>query len=133
VLDVNLAPAGAVIPPGTTIVEVDRAPARGFGDRVHVVMADRRSAEAGRAIAAGVGWYQWGDGRGVFVTHDAEGGSIVEAEAMLLDRIYTSLHEVCGVRRVVFDGLEAGCRLASTQIGEEPAAVVVVAAYADEC
>jgi arginine decarboxylase len=131
VLDCDLVRRGPVIPPGATVLEADEtgAPARGFGDRVDVVMAERPSAVVGRAIAAGIGWYQWDDGRGVFVAQSTQADSVVRAEAALLDLIYTSLRDLAETRRVAFDAMRVGCRLASTEVGAEPAAVVVVAAY----
>ncbi|MEA2531535.1 MAG: arginine decarboxylase [Thermomicrobiales bacterium] len=134
VLNYNLIRLSSVIPPGTTVFELDRAcaPQHEHGDRLFVVMAEQRSTKPGRAIAAGIGWYQWQGGRGVFVEHEAEGASTVEVEAEVLDQIYASLGDLCETRRVDFDGLRVGWRLTSAEVGEEPAAVVVLAVYGAE-
>jgi arginine decarboxylase len=127
VLNYNLIRLSSVIPPGTTVFELERAcaPPQEHGDRLYVVMAEQRSAEPRRAIAAGIGWFQWQGGRGVFVEHEAAGASTVEVEATVLDQIYASLRDLCETRRIDFDGLRVGWRLASTEVGEAPAAVVL--------
>jgi len=134
VLNYNLIRLSSVIPPGTTVFELDRACSspHEHGDRLYVVMAEQRSVVPERAIAAGIGWYQWQGGLGVFVEHEVEGASTVEAEAEVLDSIYASLRDLCDTRRVDFDGLRVGWRLASADVGEEPTAVVVLAVYGSE-
>lgn len=137
VLNYNLIRLSSVIPPCCTVVERDRfcSDPRAHGDRLYVVMAEQRSTRPGVAIAAGIGWYQWEDGRGVFVEHELEGGegeSTVEVEAMVLDRIYASLRDLCDTRDVAFDGLSVGWRVASTKVMDDPAAVAVLAVYAGE-
>jgi arginine decarboxylase len=134
VLNYNLIRLSSVIPPGTTVFESDRTCASPceHGDRLYAVMAEQRSDTPGRAIAAGIGWFQWQGGRGVFVEHEAEGVSTVEVEAVVLDRIYASLRDLCETRRIAFDGLAVGWRMASAEVGEEPAAVVVLAVYRAE-
>src|SRR5262245_53159855 len=80
VYDYNLLPLSSVVPPGSEVVLTDRyhtAPEE-YGHRLYVVKADQRSDQPGQGIAAGIGWYQWGDGRGVFVEHEAAGSSEVE-------------------------------------------------------
>jgi arginine decarboxylase len=131
VLNYNLIRLSSVIPPGTTVVELDRAcaPVDEHGDRLYVVMAELRSAAAGRGIAAGIGWFQWGDGRGVFVEHEAEMASTVEAEAAVLDQVHSSLGDLCRARGVRFDGRAVEVRLVSAEVGVEPAAVLVLAVY----
>jgi arginine decarboxylase len=134
VLNYNLIRLSSVIPPETTVFESDRAcsPPHEHGDRLYVVMAEQRADTPGRAIAAGIGWYQWQCGKGVFVEHETEGTSTVEAEAAVLDQIYASLRDLCERRRVGFDPLAVGWRLASAEVGEEPAAVVTLAVYGAE-
>jgi arginine decarboxylase len=127
----NVIRVGPVIPPGSTVFESDRVhlPAHEEGDRLYAMVAERCSAVPGRAIAAGIGWFQWRGGRGVFVGYDAEGDSAVEVEAEVLDRIQASLRDLSERRGVRFEGKEAGCRVATAAVGEEPAAVVVLAIY----
>jgi arginine decarboxylase len=134
VLNYNLIRLSSVIPPNATVVEIDRASTipEEHGDRLYVVMAEQRATTPGKAIAAGVGWIQWDAGRGVFVEHEAEGDegeTTIEVEAVVLDRIYSSLRDLCATRRVVFEGLEVGWRLSSAVVADDPTAVVVIAIY----
>jgi arginine decarboxylase len=137
VLNYNLIRLSSVIPTRSTVVERDRfcSDPESHGDRLYVVMAEQRSTKPGAAIAAGIGWFQWANGRGVFVEHEAEGDdgeSTVDVEAIVLDHIYASLRDLCTTRGVSFDGLAVGWRLASTVVVDDPAAVVVLAVYAGE-
>jgi pyruvoyl-dependent arginine decarboxylase len=127
----NVIRVGPVIPPGSMVFESDRVclPACEEGDRLYSVVAERLSAIPGRAIAAGIGWYQWRGGRGVFAAYDAEGDSTVEVEAEVMDRIHASLRDLSERRGVSFHGKEAGCRIATTEVGEVPAAVAILAIY----
>ena len=77
VLNYNLIPLSSVIPPASTVVPVPRytSPADEHGHRLYVVKAEMRSDQAGTQIGAGIGWYQWGDGRGVFVEHETIGAT----------------------------------------------------------
>lgn len=127
----NVIRVGPVIPPGSTVFESDRVclPVHEEGDRLYSVVAERRSAMPGRAIAAGIGWFQWRGGRGVFAAYDAEGDSAVAVEAEVMDLIQTSLRDLSERRGVPFQGKEAGCRVATAAVGEEPASVVVLAIY----
>ncbi len=131
VANFNVIRVGPVIPPGSTVFESDRVnlPDHEVGDRLYAVVAERRSATPGRAIAAGIGWIQWQDGRGVFARHEAEGDSTVEAEAAVLYQIQASLRDLSERRGVSFQGKEAGCRVATAEVGEEPAVVAVLAIY----
>jgi pyruvoyl-dependent arginine decarboxylase (PvlArgDC) len=127
----NLIGVGSVIPPGSTVFESDRVcrPAHEEGDRLYAAVAERRSTVPGRAIAAGIGWFQWRGGRGVFAAYDAEGDSTVEVEAEVLDGIQASLRDLSERRGVPFQGKEAGCRVATTEVGEKPAVVAVLAIF----
>jgi arginine decarboxylase len=130
----NVIRVGPVVPPGSTVFESDRvcSPAHEEGDRLYAVVAERRSETPGRAIAAGIGWFQWRGGRGVFAGYDAEGDSAVEVEAQVLDQIQASLRDLSERRGVPFEGKEAGYRVATAEVGEEPAAVAVLAIYLSE-
>src|SRR6476620_11161811 len=77
VLNYNLIPLSSVIPPASTVVPLARyfANPDEHGHRLYVVKAEMRSEEVGTQIGAGIGWYQWGDDRGVFVEHEAMGAT----------------------------------------------------------
>jgi hypothetical protein len=62
-----------------------------------------RSGHAGKQIGAGIGWYQWGDGRGVFVEPETIGSTRGEVASKLDYRIGHSLRDLCAARNVPFD------------------------------
>jgi arginine decarboxylase len=134
--DYNLIALSSVIPPGARVAAVDRyrPPAAEFGRRLYVVRAEARSAVEGAVVGAGLGWLQWGDGRGVFVEHEGEfvGGSCVDAEAALADQIQASLRDLAAVRSLAFDAERAGCRIAVARVEQQPTSAVVLAVYQSE-
>src|SRR6478672_6616575 len=109
VCNYNLIPLSSVIPPESDIVPLERyeTPAEEFGHRLYVVKADMRTDVPGTAVAAGIGWYQWGDGRGVFVEHELADVSAAVARHELEGRIRSSLADLCAVRDIPFqsDGI----------------------------
>src|SRR4051794_19283644 len=64
VYNYNLIALSSIIPAGSEVIDVFHAPDDEFGHRLYVVKAESRSDEVGRVVAAGIGWYQWSDGRG---------------------------------------------------------------------
>jgi pyruvoyl-dependent arginine decarboxylase (PvlArgDC) len=105
------------------------APADEHGHRLYVVKADCRSDEPGQAVAAGVGWYQWGDDRGVFVEHEAAGPSSALAEAEVARLIRVSLRDLCLARGVDFEERRAGSRTVAATVDGLPTTVLVLAIY----
>jgi arginine decarboxylase len=127
----NLIPLSSVIPPGTTVVEEQRfiPECDQHGHRLYVVMAEKRTDCPGTAVAAGIGWYQWGDDRGVFVEHEAAGSYRASTEDVVRRRIIASLRDLCAVRDIPFCEHAAGIRAASAVYDEKPAAALVIAVY----
>ena len=101
VLNYNLIPLSSVIPPASNVVLLPRYTPHPdeHGHRLYVVKAEMRSDHAGTQIGAGIGWYQWGDGRGVFVEHETIGSTRQEVAAELDYRICHSLRDLCAARR----------------------------------
>ena len=130
----NIIPLSSVIPPASEVDRVERyaAPAEEFGHRLYVVKADARCDEPGRAIAAGIGWYQWGDGRGLFVEHEAIGTSRAMVKAEVEGQIGRSLRGLCAFRRIPFDPRTARCALSSAAVTDLPSSVLVLAVYRSE-
>jgi arginine decarboxylase len=136
VLNYNLIPLSSVVPPRSTLVEVDRFdPATHedqHGHRLYVVKADARSAEPGQAVGAAIGWYRWGDDRGVFVEHEVVGVSRRGVEAELRCRVRESLADLCAFRDVPFAADRVGLRLASADTDGTPTTALVLAVYRAE-
>jgi arginine decarboxylase len=123
----SVIPPGAVVDDGISGERDDRdgggiGPDGNFGDRLYVVMAERRATRSGEEAWAGLGWVQEPEsGRGMFVEHD---GSRPDP---LVDDIRRSLGAVAGSRSGSFGPV--GMRVAGIRCQGEPACAVVVAAY----
>lgn len=132
----NLLPLSSVIPPASVVDVRDRfdAPPDEYGHKLYVVRAEARSAEPGAVIAAGLGWLQGDDGRGVFVEHatQARHGDRAEIECALAAEITASLHDLATRRQFAFLPERAGHRIAVTRVEQQPACAIVVAVYQGE-
>jgi arginine decarboxylase len=78
----NLIALSSVIPPGTDIEELDgpASPSGQWGDRLYVVMAERRQSNPGEGAWAGVGWVQSTSRKGLFVEHSGTEREEVEED-----------------------------------------------------
>jgi arginine decarboxylase len=130
----NLIALSSVIPPGTTIARPAgfHAPVDEHGHRLYVVKADARSDEPGQGVAAGIGWYQWGDARGVFVEHETVGADAAAAEREVADLIHRSLRDLCTFRGLPFDAERVGCALSVAEVEDRPTTALVLAVYRSE-
>jgi arginine decarboxylase len=132
----NLLALSSVIPPAAHVCPRDRyVPAVDeHGHRLYVVKAEMRSAQEGAVIAAGLGWLQWGDGRGVFVEHELISADLApaEAEAALAAEIDASLRDLAQTRDVAFSAARAHTQVISTVVAGRPASALVLAVYESE-
>jgi arginine decarboxylase len=134
VLNYNLIPLSSVIPPASTVVPLERYTSNRdeHGHRLYVVRAEMRSDHAGKHVGAGVGWYQWGDGRGVFVEHEAI-GSTREAVAAEMDyRICHSLRDLCAARNVPFEMSLVPSKCVYAEVEDQPTCGLVLAVFRSE-
>jgi hypothetical protein len=99
-----------------------------------VVKAEMRAATPGTTIAAGVGWLQWGDARGVLVEHElaCPERSPAEAETTLASQITDSLRDLAARRGVAMPAGPVAMRLAATRVASRPASALVLAVFAAE-
>lgn len=132
----NLLVLSSVIPPSSEVVVCDRyqAPGAEYGHKLYVVKAEMRSHTHGAVIAAGLGWWQHHDGRGVFVEHEAagEGVSPAEMEEALTVQITASLRDLARVRGVALTPNQVRMHVVSTRVESLPACALVVAVYQSE-
>lgn len=130
----NLLPLSSVIPPGSEVTPVDgyRPAGDEHGHRLYLVKADARSDVPGQGIAAGIGWYQWGDGRGVFVEHEGYGATAMRAEIEVRGLICESLRDLCAFRDIPFDAARVGTRIEAAEVGDSPTTALVLAVYRAE-
>ena len=130
----NLLALSSVIPPRSRI-EACR-PHRPGGDehghKLYVVKAEARSARRGAAVAAGIGWYQWGDGRGVDVEHEAHGDDEATVVAEVSSLLRASLRDLCAARRVACSEREIGALVIGATVRERPATALVLAVFRAE-
>jgi arginine decarboxylase len=130
----NIIPLSSVIPPRSEVIVQGRyeAPPGSFGHRLYVVRAEARSADPGQAIGAGLGWYQWDDGRGVIVEHEEIGASRAAVEAALDRQIRETMRDLCAVRAVQFDDRNLHRRLSTADVGDRPTTTLVLAVFRSE-
>lgn len=134
VYNYNLITLSSVIPPGSKVQKAERfeTPVNEWGHKLYCVMAEERSNEAGKFIAAGVGWYQLDDGRGLFVEHHLIGDTQVAVESELHFRIKNSLKDLCTFRDIDFEDERRRMEVSIDQVKGHPASVLVMAVYQSE-
>ncbi len=93
VYNYNLITLSSVIPPNSEVKKIDRfeTPENEWGHKLYCVMAEERSDRTGKFIAAGVGWYQLEDNRGLFVEHHIIGDTKPVVDNTIRLRIKNSL------------------------------------------
>ena len=98
----NLIRLSSIIPPGTKIIPRDKPIAEkalpgGWGDRLYVVMAEKRVDTPNVEAWAGIGWVQdEKSGKGLFVEHEGESEQSVRRD------ITQSLEALMATRNVNF-------------------------------
>ena len=124
----NILRLSSVIPPGAEIIRTnkDNVPVHGvWGDRLYVVMAERRTDEIGTEAWAGIGWVVDEETKkGLFVEH--EGWSRDE----VVSDIQSSLTSLMKTRGIDFGDINMEIE-GVTCVGE-PVCAMVVATYKAE-
>ncbi|HSW36748.1 MAG TPA: pyruvoyl-dependent arginine decarboxylase [Candidatus Saccharimonadales bacterium] len=82
VANYNLIYLSSVLPPGSKVVArtSDTKLDGGWGDRLYVVMAQRRTSQRNQEAWAGIGWIQDDIGEGLLVEHDGNSEPEVRAD-----------------------------------------------------
>jgi arginine decarboxylase len=123
VADRNLIYLSSVLPPASSVRQVDRigcAPGT-WGDRLYCVVAQARADVPGAQVWAGVGWVQDETGRGLLVEHHAH-------DEMGLRRLVTiSLDGLCRNRGISLPS--RGIEVAGARCDDEPVCALVVAVF----
>jgi len=121
----NLIKLSSIIPPNSEIkIESPARNIKGFGNRLYVVLAEKREETFGREAWAGIGYVQAKDGRGLFVEHD--GGS--QAEVMRL--IKNSLTSMMKYRSQKFGKIHY--QVVGTSCQDKPVCALVAAVYEEQ-
>ncbi len=130
----NLLVLSSVIPPNSVIKKIKKytTPSDEFGHKLYVVRAEMRSNEAKKWLAAGVGWYQLEDGRGLFVEHELIGDTKLASTTDLEELIKNSLHDLCDFRGIPFNIDNVQIQTSIAQVKDKPMCVLVIAVYQSE-
>ena len=124
----NLIPLSSVIPEGFVLVveKTDLNYAGGFGDKMYVVMAEKRETRKGHGAWAGLGWAmaETNPSKGLFVEHKAE------SEEEVTTMIHKSLASMTAYRKEKYGAIQH--KIAGIVCEEEPVCAVVAAIYETE-
>lgn len=131
VLNYNLIPLSSVIPPAARVQPIDhyQSPWDEHGHRLYVVKAEIRSDQTGLALGAGIGWYQWHDGRGVFVEHELVGENQQDVTDTLQITIRSSIADLCAARDVPCDPQQIHSRICVGEVDDRPTSALVLAIF----
>lgn len=134
VYNYNLIILSSIIPPNSVISKVRRyeTPPEEYGYKLYVIKAEIRSEEAGKFIAAGLGWYQLEDGRGMFVEHEIKGETRIAVESEINLRIKNSLKDLAKFRGIKFVESKIHSAISLTHIKDSPTCVLAIAVYQSE-
>lgn len=128
----NIIKLSSVIPPGSEVVikKWKNSPAE-HGKKLYTVMAEIRTDIMKRSIAAGIGWYQIKDGRGIFAEHTdmIERLNAKEAEENVAKKIEATIRDLCANRGYPFNKRNFKKVVSSTEVKDKPACTLVAAAY----
>src|SRR3989344_2425439 len=131
----NIIKLSSVIPPDSeVVVEKWRNSPAEHGKNLYTVLAEIRSDILGRSIAAGVGWYQIKDGRGVFAEHHdiIESPNPKEAAENVAKKIEATVRDLCTNRGYPFSKRNFKKLITSAEIKDKPTCVLVSAVYKSE-
>lgn len=134
VYNYNLITLSSIIPQGSKVVRKSRLehPYLEYGHKLYVVKAEVRSERVGKFIAAGLGWYQKEDGRGVFVEHEEEGETAEGVKLNLERKLRDSLTDLCRFRGFEIHPSKFETLTAHGEVKAESSCALVVAVYKSE-
>ena len=127
VANYNLVRLSSIIPPQTTIAQHNKPLPSGsmpgkWGDRLYVVMAEKRVDTPNAEAWAGIGWVQdKKTGKGLFVEHEGESERAVRRD------ITQSLEALMATRNVDFGKIEM--QVVGRACTNHPVCALVVAVY----
>lgn len=127
----NIIYLSSVIPPKSKILtgKKPRFSKSDVGKRLYAVLAEIRSDKKGNYIGAGLGWYQFSDGSGVFVEHIAETKSYEATQNILKKDIAFSIKDLCKFRGKKYQKTKLHYLISISEVKTKPVSVVVLAKY----
>lgn len=134
VYNYNLIPLSSIIPPKAKIIRKRKfhSDPEEFGHKLYVVKAEIRSQQVGKHIAAGIGWYQLDDGRGLFVEHEEIAETRLAVESEIQAKISNSLKDMCKSRGIPFKIDDIKSMTMVMKVSEGPSCVLAIAVYQSE-
>src|SRR3990172_5138355 len=129
----NLLKLSSVIPTSAHVKIVPRycpGPTE-HGYLLYVVMAEARAEQPGTSVAAGLGWYQLDDGRGVFAEHEDMSETLAahEVERRVTSKLRDTVQDLCRHRGWPLEEHRLRFQTISYQIEDQPASALVAAIY----
>jgi len=128
----NIIKLSSVIPPESNVVvkKWKNSPTE-HGKKLYTVMAEIRSDIMKRSIAAGIGWYQTKDNRGVFAEHTdiIERLNAKEAAENVAKKIESTIRDLCANRGYPFDKKRFKKVISSAEVKDKPTCTLVAAVY----
>jgi len=130
----NLIVLSSIIPPNAIVERVKKylTPAEEWGHKLYIVKAEERSDKKGDALAAGLGWYQIENGKGLFVEHEDIGIDEIAVREKVEADIIASLKDLCTFRGIPFDVSRVDLEISSTVVDDTPTCVLTLAIYESE-
>src|SRR3989344_1145316 len=128
----NIIKLSSVIPPeSVVVVEKWKNSPSEHGKKLYTVLAEIRTDLLGRTIAAGIGWYQLKDGRGVFAEHHdmIESLNTKEAEENVAKKIEATIRDLCVNRAYPFNKRNFKTIVSSAEVKNKPTCALVAAVY----
>jgi len=128
----NIIKLSSVIPPESdVVVKKWKNASTEHGKKLYTVLAEIRTDIMGRSIAAGIGWYQTKDGRGVFAEHTdmIERLNAKEAEENVTKKIEATVRDLCAHRGYPFNKRNFKQIISSTEVKDKPTCTLVAAVY----
>lgn len=128
----NIIKLTSVIPPRSKVAvkKWKNAPIE-HGKKLYTVLAEIRSDVLGRSIAAGIGWYQSNDGRGIFAEHHdmIENLDTKKAEENVAKKIEATVKDLCANRGYSFNKGKFKKVITSAEVKDKPTCALVAAVY----
>jgi len=124
VANYNLIYLSSVLPPGSNVIKDERPQKHGgeWGDKLYVVMAQKRTSQRNQEVWAGVGWIQDPETkRGLLVEHEGNSEAEVRAD------IQHSLKALAENRRMEFSAPQM--HVIGTKCVDYPVCALVVAVF----
>lgn len=134
VYNYNLIQLSSIVPPNSKVKKVAHfdAPDDEYGHKLYIIKAEMRTQEVGKFIAAGIGWYQYGDGRGLFVEHEEIAQTKVAVDSEIRNKITNTLKDLCAFRKIKFEESKMHSLVSVKEVKTGPTCVLVLAVVQSE-